>query len=268
MVGWDDFFLGLLTNIISAIIISATVYFLITRAENKKGKNLTKNVLERINLSLNTVISNVLYNLQNDAFEPIGYLAALSNTPVPKCVIDMTELRFELTTLFKRKADMSEVIVVRKRQLSVLLTEEFLFNLKLVVGQWDNKQWLKYYNLFQNLSIQLKDLLDTYQSRMSTDLVCKVMDLEKKASDSLNMVTVLPEFFCKIEQLTIELNNKQVTERHQFHLIACEELQVIIKEIAIFQDTIINLPKKKPLAFSFHLRKVKLRDTLKEKNKA
>ena len=203
MVGWDDFLLGLLTNIISAIIISVTVYILITRAEKKKERNLTKSVLERINLSLNGVISNILYNLQNDAFEPISYVAALSNTPVPKCVTNMTELRSELSTLFKRKADMSEVLVIRRRELSIILTKEFLFNLKLVVGQWDNKQWLKYYNFFQNLSIQLKELLDTYQSRMSTDLVCKVMDVEKKVSDSLNMVTVLPEFFCKIDQLTI-----------------------------------------------------------------
>ena len=52
MVGWDDFYVGILTDVLGAIVVAVPIYLLFTRKEKQKENAVETNVLERLNRSL------------------------------------------------------------------------------------------------------------------------------------------------------------------------------------------------------------------------
>jgi len=65
MVGWLDFGIGLLTDVIGAVIISVPIYILFTRRERQKERALQKNVFIRIQDSFKSFKTTSIYNLRN-----------------------------------------------------------------------------------------------------------------------------------------------------------------------------------------------------------
>jgi hypothetical protein len=134
MVGWDDFIVGLITDLVGAAVVSVPIYFLFTRRERKKERKLESGVLEGLNRLFNQFIASIVYNTRKDVLEPLGYLASIMDAPVAPFIIEMETLQSEVSQK-ARKNDVVGMLEARKKQWKIILSDNFRLSMQKVVGQ-------------------------------------------------------------------------------------------------------------------------------------
>jgi hypothetical protein len=66
--------------------------------------------------------------------------------------------------------------------------------------------------------------MDIYQSRLPAETVYNVMNFQRNAESFPAYMQTFPEFFCRVQELEIELTAKALVQRREIQTVACELL--------------------------------------------
>jgi len=236
VISLSDFFSGLLVEFIGFALTSITVYLIFQRRETKKLELLKKTVYIRLkNKIFNRFITETIQNMRSDIVKPSAYTSLLASAPIASSIIKIEELQEKKLESF-RKRDIKSSISLRDEQWKLIISDDFLIIVKMIVGQWSSKQWKKHFLLLGQSLKQIRELLDLYQSRLPADIVCKLIEYENKIEAVMDTVAIFPEYFSRIDELTIPITSEFLANRRSFLQITCENIFSIFKYIDELQE--------------------------------
>ena len=235
MATWEDFLVDLVADLIGFALVSVAVYLFFQRRERKNQQRLVETVVSRLDRAFNSFIANMIYNLRSDVLEPLEASSFLLNVPPPPLIGNMEKLQIQVEETL-RKRDTEAALQARKKQWEIVLSEEFLEWAQQVIGQWNKKQWTKYYLFLETLLKQIRDLMDLYQSRLPSDTVRKLMDFETETETFRFYMDTFPEFFGRVDELEIPLTRNLMASRKTYQIVASESLHSIYTYMTKLQD--------------------------------
>lgn len=227
----EDFLSGLLVELMGFALTSTAVYLIFKRREVKSQEHLVKAVYVRLkNKTINPFIAHMVNNLRSDVVRPSFFSSLLLDAPLASPMVRMEELQKKLFESFKNN-DISGSMSARKEQWKIVIFEDFLMIMKRIVGYWSSKQWKGYYENLGRSLMQIRNLLDLYQSRLPSEMVSKLIEYENKVDNFTYTMTIFPEFFGRIDELRIPITSEFLATRRGFQYSTCESLSSIFKYI-------------------------------------